>query len=300
MADKLTWAELYRFSEPAIHYMGMAVNAVVSFAIGWFVAGLLHRGVLKMLAKIKGVDPTVSYFLANAVRYAVLVIVVIAILGDLGVHTASILAALGGAILAIGLALQGTLQNIAAGLMLLFLRPFRIGEYIVAGSIQGTVQEIGLFTTDIVTSDGLYLCAPNSALWNTPIVNQSRRPTRRHDYTVGIGYEADINQAFALVKGIITAEPDVLPKPEPQFFVSELADSAVILSCRYWIKNSAFYDVSRRVNQAVKEAFDKNGISIPYPQMTYHSGDTPPNTPPFANAAAQMLPSPAASGHKQA
>jgi len=166
-----------------------------------------------------------------------MIIILVMILGQFGVQTASILAALGGAALAIGLALQGTLQNIAAGLMLLALRPFRMGEYITAGSISGTVKEIGLFTTDIITADGRYLSAPNSSLWNVPITNDSRMPTRRHDYTVGIGYDDDINKAFEIIADIINKRPETLDKPAPQFFVAELADSAVILAARYWIKN---------------------------------------------------------------
>ncbi|KAA6405618.1 mechanosensitive ion channel family protein [Candidatus Tokpelaia sp.] len=288
--------QLFRFSELALHYALSAAGALIIFIIGWIITGMVQRGTVKALSRIKGVDITIAHFLARAVRYGMLIIILVMILGQFGVQTASILAALGGAALAIGLALQGTLQNIAAGLMLLALRPFRINEYITAGSIQGTVKEIGLFTTDIITSDGLYISAPNSSLWNVPIINASRLPTRRHDYTVGIDYGNDINKAFALIRGVIAAEPDVLPNPEPLFFVSELADSAVILACRYWIKNTAFYPVSRRINQAVKEIFDKNGISIPYPHITYQNGDTPPPLPeaaaarPKAAAAQQKTP----------
>lgn len=278
-------AEFSRYSEMAVHYAVSIAGALLIFIIGWVITGMVQRGTLKALARIKGVDKTVAYFLARAVRYAMLIIILVMILGQFGVQTASILAALGGAVLAIGLALQGTLQNIAAGIMLLALRPFRIGEFITAGSISGTVQEIGLFTTDIITSDGRYVCAPNSSLWNVPITNDSRMPTRRHDYTVGIGYEDDINKAFALIKEVIAAQPDALKSPAPSFFVSDLADSSVVLAARYWIKNDAFYTVSRSVNQKVKEMFDKNGISIPFPQLTYHSGDTPPDAPPFTQTA---------------
>jgi len=291
--------QLVRLSEPALHYAFSAAGALMIFIAGWLITGMVQRGTLKALARIKGVDATIAHFLARAVRYAMLIIILVMILGQFGVQTASILAALGGAALAVGLALQGTLQNIAAGIMLLALRPFRIGEYITAGSIQGKVREISLFTTDIITSDGLYISAPNSALWNVPIINASRLPTRRHDYTVGIAYGDDIDKAFALIRGVIGAEPDVLPDPEPLFFVAELADSAVILACRYWIKNSAFYPVSRHINQAVKQAFDQNGISIPYPHITYQNGDTPPPLPEAAAAAAMVAARPKAAAQQK-
>jgi len=297
--------QLGQFMTQAVHYSVSVIGAAIIFAIGWAVTGMLQRGTLKAMLRIKEVDRTVAYFLARAVRYGMLLIVLVMILGQFGVQTTSILAALSGAALAIGLALQGTLQNIAAGLMLLALRPFRMGEYITAGTISGTVQEIGLFTTDIITGDGRYLCAPNSSLWNVPIVNDTRMPTRRHDYSVGIGYDADIDKAFAIIREIITKRPETLDTPAPQFFVSDLGDSAVVLAVRYWIKNPDFYPVSRSVNQEVKEAFDKAGISIPYPNITYHNGDAPSGnasaeTPPFANAKPYPYTAPAAEAEKAA
>ena len=178
-----------------VSYAFSAVGAVILLIIGYIVAGLAQRSVNAGLGKIHGFDATLRGFFAKVARYAVLILVVVMVLGQFGVQTASIIAAIGAIGLAIGLALQGTLQNIAAGIMLLALRPFRIGEYVEAGGISGTVEEIGLFATRLRAIDGLYVLAPNSTLWNVPVTNYSRNERRRNDVTIGIGYGDDIDLA---------------------------------------------------------------------------------------------------------
>jgi len=239
---------------------------------------MLSRWAFRGLSRIHGIDVTLAHFFSNVIRYAVLVLVFVMVLGQFGVQTASILAALGAIGLAIGLALQGTLQNIAAGIMLLVLRPFRVGEYIDTGNINGIVQDIGLFATELKTYDGLYRLAPNSLLWNVPVTNYSRLATRMHDFKVGIAYEDDIDKALAIMLDIVRKDDRVLDTPEPSAFVMDLGDNSVVLALRYWANSSVWWMTSRDITKAVKEAFDSQGITIPYPQVTYHAppGDSGP------------------------
>jgi len=252
-----------------VTYAFSVIGAILILIVGWTVSRLLGRWVRSLLTRTRRIDPTVVGFFSVFVRYAVLVVVVIMVLGQFGVQTASIVTALGAAGLAIGLALQGTLQNIAAGIMLLVLRPFRVGEYIDAGGISGTAEEIGLFATELKTLDGLYRMVPNSLLWNVPVTNYSRQPERRYDLVVGIGYEDDIDKAQSVLMDLAIAEKRILTEPEPWTFVSELGDSAVSVTLRYWTKSADWWNTSRDMTKAAKIAFDENGISIPFPQITY-------------------------------
>lgn len=264
------WAEAFDGLQVLfVTYAFSVIGAILILIVGWSVSRLLGRWVKSLLKHTHRVDPTVAGFFSVFVRYAVLVIVVIMVLGQFGVQTASIITALGAAGLAIGLALQGTLQNIAAGIMLLVLRPFRVGEYIDADGISGTIQEIGLFATELKTLDGLYRMAPNSQLWNVPVTNYSRLPERRHDLVIGIGYEDDIEKAQSVLMDLARADDRVLSDPEPWAYVSELGDSAVAVTLRYWTKSADWWVASREMTKAAKIAFDKHGISIPFPQVTY-------------------------------
>lgn len=264
-----TRAALAQASQIAVQYSFSILGAALLLIGGWTLAALLQRWTHEGMLHVRGFDETLAQFLSNVIRYAVLILVFITVLGQFGVQTASIIAALGAAGLAIGLALQGTLQNIAAGIMLLVLRPFRVGEYIETGNISGVVQEIGLFATELQTPEGMFRLAPNSTLWNVPITNYSREQTRRFDLNIGIGYADDIEQAERLMMDLVAAERRVLAAPAPETFVAELGDSAVKLTLRYWTSNADFWPVSREMIKKVKAAFDENGISIPFPQVTY-------------------------------
>ena len=265
-----TWGDAIKGLEVlVVSYALSVIGAIFILIVGWTVARLLGSWVHKLLAKTQRIDPTVAGFFSIFVRYAVLVVVVIMVLGQFGVQTASIITALGAAGLAIGLALQGTLQNIAAGIMLMVLRPFRVGEYIDAGGITGTIVEIGLFATELKTLDGLYRMAPNSELWNVEVTNYSRLSERRYDLVVGIGYEDDIGKAQSVLMELAEADDRVLSDPKPWAFVSELGDSAVAVTLRYWTTTSDWWTTSREMTKAAKIAFDENGISIPFPQISY-------------------------------
>lgn len=266
-----TQAALAQFSALAVQYSFSILGAIILLVVGWIASGLLSRWAYRGLSSVHGIDATLAQFFSNSIRYAILVIVVVMVLGQFGVQTASILAALGAIGLAIGLALQGTLQNIAAGIMLLVLRPFRVGEYIDTGSINGIVQDIGLFATELKTYDGLYRLAPNSLLWNVPVTNYSRLSTRMHDFKVRIAYEDDIDKAIGIMLQVARSDERVLDNPAPTAFVMDLGDSAVELAMRYWANSSVWWATSRDITKAVKEAFDQQGITIPYPQVTYRA-----------------------------
>lgn len=247
-----------------------AVGALVILLVGWWIAGRTQYLVRRALDRVPRIDDTLKPFLSSSVRYFVIVITFVAVLAEFGVQTTSIIAVLGAAGLAIGLALQGTLQNIAAGIMLLVLRPFRVGEYIDAGGVSGTVDAINLFTTDMTTYDGIYRSVPNAELWNRNILNYSRNPTRRLDIPVGIAYEDDVEQALGLLLSHLSQDTRVLPDPEPQVLVTGLGDSSVDLTLRCWTNRTDFWPLRFELNKKVKLWLDAAGISIPFPQRDVH------------------------------
>ena len=246
------------------------ISALVILLVGWWIAGRAHFLVRRALDRVPRIDDTLKPFLSSTVRYFVIVITVVAVLAEFGVQTTSIIAVLGAAGLAIGLALQGTLQNIAAGIMLLILRPFRVGEYIDAGGVAGTVDAINLFTTDMTTYDGIYRSVPNAELWNRNILNYSRNPTRRLDVPVGIAYEADVEQALELLLSHLSKDARVMSDPEPQVLVTGLGDSSVDLTLRCWTSRTDFWPLRFELNKKVKLWLDAADISIPFPQRDVH------------------------------
>ena len=260
-----------------IEYGVDIVGAIVLLIIGWTVAGWARRGVRHALERVPRMDETLKPFLAKLVWYVIMAFVLVAVLSQFGVQTTSVIAILGAAGLAIGLALQGTLANVASGVMLLFLRPFNIGDYVDAGGIAGTVVEIGLFNTEIKTSKGLCLIVPNKIIWESPITNFSRNPTRRFDITVGISYGDDVNGATDLLMGLLTGDERILDDPEPLAMVEELGDSAVIINLRAWTRAEDFWAAVWDLKKAIKVEFEVAGYSIPFPQRDIHivSGDLP-------------------------
>lgn len=238
-------------------------GAIAVLVIGVILARLLSRWADRALTSSDRIEPTVAKFLSNIIRYALWVVVAITVLTQFGVQTTSIIAALGGLALAVGLALQGTLSNVAAGVMILIQRPFRVGEYVTAGTVAGTVQAIGLFTTEILQLDGLYVMVPNNELWNKPVVNHSRMPTRRYELLVNIAYEDDLKAARAAMLELARADARVLAEPAPVAFVSALAENSVRVGLRVWCKTGDYLALSWALNEAVKLKFDALGITIP-------------------------------------
>ncbi len=254
-----------------VEYSLSVLGAFAVLIFGIIAASLISRWARKKLNQLNSVDETLAAFLSNLIRYAILVLVLVTVLAQFGVQTTSILAALGAAGLAIGLALQGTLANVASGIMLLILRPFKIGEYIEAGDITGTVEEIGLFTTVMRRPDGLFVMAPNGQIWNRSILNYSRHPTRRFDLIVGISYDDDIGKAKDELLKIAASTEAVLDDPKPTVFVQALGDSAVQIGLRVWINSSQYLATTWDLTETAKLTFDTAGLSFPYPQMDVHS-----------------------------
>lgn len=254
----------------ALNYALNIVIALVLLVVGWVLAGWARRAVRRALDRSSTVDPTLKPMLAQVVRYTILVIVLIAVLAKFGIQTASILAVLGAAGLAVGLALQGTLSNVASGMMLLFLRPFGIGDYIDAEGIAGTVLEIGLFATELKTFDGVYVMVPNTQLFSRPIRNYSRLPYRRVDVPVGISYGDDVERALAVALALLKGDARVREDMPPEVMVTGLGDSSVNLNLRCWTNASDYWALLFDLQKGIKLRLDAEGISIPFPQRDVH------------------------------
>ena len=267
--------EIHALIETGISFGLEIAAALAILALGWWLAGRVQKLILRTLDRLPRMDTTLKPFISSVARYAIIAITLVAVLARLGIQTTSIIAVLGAAGLAIGLALQGTLQNIAAGIMLLLLRPFKVSDYIDAGGIAGTIDEIGLFTTDMTTYDGVYRSVPNASLWNTSILNYSRLPTRRMDIPVGIAYEDDVEKAMALLLDHIKQDSRVLAEPAPQVLVTGLGASSVDLTLRCWAQRTDFWTLKFEFNKNAKLWLDAAGISIPFPQRDVHLVPTP-------------------------
>ncbi|MFW8590518.1 mechanosensitive ion channel family protein [Glaciecola sp. 2405UD65-10] len=243
--------------------------ALVIYVVGKIVVSILVNVFGKLMAKSKYDDMLID-FLKSIVRAILMLFVIIAALDQLGVDTTSLAAILAAAGLAIGLSLQGSLSNFAAGVMLLVFRPFKAGNFIEAGGAMGTVNSVGIFTTLMTTPDNKEIIVPNGAIYGGNITNFSAKDTRRVDMVFGIGYDDDLKKAKAVLEEMIKADPRVLAEPAPQVAVSELGDSSVNFIVRPWAAAGDFWGLKFDFTEAVKLRFDAEGISIPYPQMDVH------------------------------
>jgi small conductance mechanosensitive channel len=237
-------------------------GAITLLVVGWSAAAWAQRGVRRLLNRYDRFDATLKPLLASIVRYAILVFVIVAVLAQFGVQTTSIIAALGAAGLAIGLALQGTLANIAAGVMLLFLRPFKVEETIEAEGIAGTVLEIGLFTTVLKSGDGVYVSVPNTQIWARQIKNFSRLPTRRVDLALGLGHRADVDRAISSLTDVMTGDVRVLADPPPEAVVTGLSETAVTVALRCWVPGGEFGSVGSDLLRKAKAKLERDGIAL--------------------------------------
>lgn len=261
-------AEMFTFATDwLVINVSSIVIALIIFIVGWTAAKFVSFWIRNNLSKARGVDKTVAPILAQIARYAILIFALMAALAQLGVQTTSMLAVLGAAGLAVALGLQGVLTNIAAGLMIIGLRPMSVGDYIEGQGAAGTVTEIGLFGTRLRTPDGLYVFVPNSQVWGAAIINYSRNTKRRFDLKVGIGYDADLAKARVAMLKLAKADKRVLANPAPIVHVDELGDSAVVMLLRIWVKTSDYWDVRFELIEKTKLAFDKAGVEIPYNKL---------------------------------
>ncbi|GAA0715923.1 small-conductance mechanosensitive channel MscS [Dokdonella soli] len=246
-------------------WSGRLLIALLILLVGWWLARRVAMAVQRVLARA-GADPLLGHFLYNLVLVLLLAVVVTGALDRIGVPTASLLAALGAAGLAIGLALQGSLSHLAAGVLLMVFRPFRVGQYVEIAGVGGTVQDVSLMHTRLLTPDNREVVLPNGKVAGDAIVNYSARGTRRLDLVVGIGYGDDIGKAIAVVRELLGAEPRVLADPPADVAVMQLADSSVNLAIRPWVKSGEYWSVQTTLLRAIKERFDAQGISIPVPR----------------------------------
>lgn len=246
------------------------VAAIVILIVGFWAAGFVKKKAYKALMKSGKADEMLSGFLSALTKYFIVAVTILAVLNKFGVETTSLVAVLGAAGLAIGLALQGTLSNVAAGVMLLFLRPFKVGHFVEVGGHAGTVKGVSLFTTEMATGDNVQIIMPNSAVWGSAIKNYSAHSTRRVDLVMGIAYEDDIDQAMSVIESLAKADDRIKQDPAPVLAVGELADSSVNLIVRLWVDAGDYWGVRWDITKKIKITFDEKGISIPYPQQVVH------------------------------
>ena len=258
-------AEALNLMNFGVEYGLNLLTAIVLLVAGIWGSKLLAQMVRSRLEAIEGMDETLIPVVVQTVRYGILIFTFILVLAEFGVQTASIIAVVGAAGLAIGLALQGTLQNVAAGIMLLVIRPIRVGDYIEAGGAGGTVMEIGLFMTRMQTPQGLHISVPNAKIFSDTIINYSMNNTRRIDLVVGISYDDDIDRAVRVLSELLVADKRIMKRPAPVVVVKGLGESSVDLEIRAWARRTRYWDTRFDLTRAVKYALDGAGISIPYP-----------------------------------
>lgn len=252
--------------------LSYAVNLVAAVVI-LIVGSLVARGIsstLTRLLKARGLDVTVVHFLAAMVRYGILAFTIIAALGRLGVQTTSVIAVLGAAGLAIGLALQGSLSNFAAGVLLVLFRPFRAGEVVDLGGVVGTVREVQIFSTTLATADNKIIVVPNGKIIAGNIINFSREPKRRVDITVGVAYDADIDVVKRVLGEVVAADTRILHDDGVTIRLNEMAASSLNFVVRVWSNNADYWAIYFDLMENFKRALDANNIGIPFPQMDVH------------------------------
>ena len=265
-------------SDDVSRLVKIVIMTLVVLVVAKIVCIVAKKLISRFFKKFEG-DESLTYATYTIVRTLIWVIGLLIILDLFGFNTASLLTVLGAAGLTIGLAMKDSLSNIAAGIMLLILRPYKQGDYIDCGSISGNIQQMGMFSTVLKTPDGLFVSAPNSVVFGTPIKNYSRNPTRRTDITVGIGYEDSLPVALNILKEIMMQEPMVLKDPAPEVLVAELADSSVNLTLRYWTASENYWPAYWTIKAKLKPVIEGAGLNIPFPQRVVTFANAPQTTP---------------------
>jgi small conductance mechanosensitive channel len=245
------------------------IGAIAIYIIGKWIAKIITNIVKKLLEKSK-VDITLVKFLGNLTYIGLLILVIITALGTLGVDTTSFAAIIAGAGLAVGMALKDNISNFGAGVLILFLRPFKIGDFVEAAGTSGVVDEIGIFNTIMKTGDNRVIIIPNNNIIGNNIINYSREKIRRIDLVIGVGYEDDLKLTKSTLEEILNSNPKILKEPAPTVALAELADSSVNFNVRPWVKSDDYWGVRSELLETIKQTFDEKGINIPYPQMDVH------------------------------
>lgn len=255
--------------------MGLSViGAILILVIGFRIAGFVERKLGAILSKRPQMDDTVSSFLASVGKYVVVIVTIIAVLGQFGIETTSLVAVVGAAGLAIGLALQGTLSNVAAGVMLLIFRPFKIGNFVEIAGHAGVVKGVSLFVTELDTGDNVRIIIPNSSVWGSSVKNYNFHDVRRLDQVYGIGYGDDIDKAVSVIKGVLASDERCKTEPDAVVAVTSLGESSVDIVVRVWCDAGDYWPLNWHLLKTVKESFDKEGISIPYPCRSLYMENT--------------------------
>ena len=262
----MEWKEILPLLKQYITDFGVhIVSAILILVLGFWISARLTK-ILKRVLVARNVDLTLIGFLTSALKFILYLFVIIAAVSRIGIETTSFIAALGAAGLAIGLALQGSLSNVAAGVMLIIFRQIKVGQFIESGGVSGTIEKVGIFNTTLATVDNKVIYIPNSKLINDNIINHTEKDTRRIDMIFSISYEDDIDHAKNIILQLINSEPEVLKEPAPVVAVGELADSSVNILVRPWVKTGSYFETKFRLTEQIKKKFDEENISIPYPK----------------------------------
>ena len=264
------WATLYeKFQAVGVNFGIKFIAAIAIFYIGRLIARLVTKGIQKIM-KAQKVDKILESFTTNLVYWALMTFVIIAAINQIGIQTTSLIAIMGAAGLAIGLALQGSLANFAAGVLIVMFRPYRVGDFVEAAGVAGSVVQVQILSTILKTVDNKQIVVPNAQIMGSIITNFSANETRRVDLVICISYNDDIDQTRTIIQELINADNRILKDPACLIAVSELADSSVNIAVRPWVKTADYMPVKFGLTEAIKKRFDKEGISFPFPQQDVH------------------------------
>lgn len=257
------------FTNVLIEYSPRLISATILFIIGWWAIKLIKKVMLRVMVK-REMEPTLSKFLADILIWTLKILLFVTVISRLGVENSSFVAIIGAAGLAIGLSLQGSLSNFAGGVLIIMFKPFKVGDFIEAQGVSGTVKQIQIFVTQLATVDNQIIFVPNGVLSNGTIINFTYATTRRADLTIGISYSSNIKKAKDVIVEILNNHPMILKDPEPMVLVKDLAESSINLAVRPWSEIENFFIMRSEVLEQIKNAFDKEGIEIPFPQRELH------------------------------
>ena len=257
------------FTNVLIEYSPRLISATILFVIGWWAIKLIKKLIMRVMVK-REMEPTLSKFLADILIWTLKILLFVTVISRLGVENSSFVAIIGAAGLAVGLSLQGSLSNFAGGVLIIMFKPFKVGDFIEAQGVSGTVKQIQIFVTQLATVDNQTIFVPNGALSNGTIINYTYATTRRADLTIGISYNSDIKKAKQIILEILNNHPMILKDPEPMVLVKDLAESSINLAVRPWSEIDNFFIMRSDVLEQIKNTFDNNDIEIPFPQRDIH------------------------------
>ncbi len=257
------------FTTVLIEYSPRLISATIIFVVGWTVIKLIKKLIMRIMVK-REMEPTLSKFLADILIWTLKILLFVTVISRLGVENSSFVAIIGAAGLAVGLSLQGSLSNFAGGVLIIMFKPFKVGDFIEAQGVMGTVKQIQIFVTQLSTVDNQVIFVPNGVLSNGTIINYTYATTRRADLTIGISYSSNIKRAKEIAMEVMEKHPKVLKDPAPIVLVKDLAESSINLAVRPWAELPDFFEMRSDVLEQIKNEFDANGITIPFPQRDIH------------------------------